>query len=121
MLSGQIKSINDIPKGDPRHMYPRFSLENFPVNVQLVQEVEQLARQRGCTSAQLAINWVRCLSKKPGMPRFIPLPGAVLGSRVRENSKEFDLTSAEMSAIDDILAKVTVVGRRYPDFIPIDG
>ena len=121
MLSGQIKSLDDIPKDDFRRHYPRFAPENFDTNLKLVDRVKELAEKRGCTSAQLAINWTRCLSKRAGMPRIIPIPGSTSPSRVQENSVVFDLTEEEMAAIDRILASVVVTGGRYPDFIPIDG
>jgi pyridoxine 4-dehydrogenase len=55
------------------------------------------------------------------MPQIIPIPGATTEARVLENGKEYDLTTAELAAIDDILAKFTVVGDRYPAGMPIDG
>ena len=121
MLSGQIKSLDDIPEDDLRRLYPRFSPENFPANLKLVDEIKALADKRGCTPAQLAINWVASLSKRPNMPLVIPLPGSTLDVRVRENAKCFELTEGEMSAIDTILLNFVVVGNRYPDFIPTDG
>jgi pyridoxine 4-dehydrogenase len=121
MLSGQLKSVDDIPEGDNRRYYPRFSPENFPINLQLVKEVEILATKKGCTPAQLAINWTKSLAKKDGMPQIIPIPGATLDVRVQENAQNYELTAAELSAIDGILAKFTIVGGRYPDGIPIDG
>jgi pyridoxine 4-dehydrogenase len=102
-------------------MYPRFLPENFPVNIRLVNELQELIGKRGCTPAQFAINWTKSLSKIPGMPLVIPLPGATLDTRVRENSKDFELTDVEMSAVDAILAKFTVAGSRYPEFVPVDG
>jgi pyridoxine 4-dehydrogenase len=121
MLTGQIRSLDDIPSNDLRRLYPRFQPENFPINLQLVEALKGLAETKGCTPAQLAINWTKSLSKKSGMPTIIPIPGATTESRVIENSKECELTAGESASIDDILAKFTVVGNRYPDAIPIDG
>jgi len=121
MLSGHIKSLDDIPKDDMRRLYPRFSAENFSANLKLVDQVKELADKRGCTPAQLAINWTRSISKKPGMPQIIPIPGSTLDIRVGENALVFDLSDEEMSAIDKILATSAVTGNRYPDFIPVDG
>lgn len=121
MLSGQIKTLDDLPADDPRRYYPRFQPENFSINIQLVKELELLAEKKGCTPAQLAISWTKTLSKKPGLPLIIPIPGATTDTRVRENAKEYELTAAELSKIDAILAKYTIVGRRYPDAIPIEG
>ena len=121
MLSGAIKSLDDIPKDDFRRHYPRFQPENFAANLELVDRVKELANKRGCTPAQLAINWTRSLSRRPGMPQIIPIPGSTSDVRVQENALAFDLTDDEMRAIEDILATTVVTGGRYPDFIPTDG
>ena len=121
MLSGQITKLDDLDVNDPRRHYPRFQPDTFPINIQLVDEVRKLADTKGCTPAQLAINWLRCLSSRPGMPTIIPLPGSSNEKRVRENAVVVDLTEGEMKAIDGILAKFEVVGGRYPAGWPTDG
>lgn len=55
MLTGQIKSPDDIPEGDFRRTMPRFSKENFETNLELVRQVQELAKNKDCTPAQLAI------------------------------------------------------------------
>ncbi|KIW47159.1 uncharacterized protein PV06_02756 [Exophiala oligosperma] len=124
-LTGRIKSVDDdLGPDDPRRtLYPRFQPETWQVNLRLVNQVEALAERKGCTPAQLALAWVRGLAGKPGMPDVVvPIPGSTTAGRVRENAvDEIVLTPDEMAAIDDILANFTVVGRRYPDNIPIDG
>ena len=118
LLGGKFKSLDDV---DPLlRSSPRFSPENFPVNIQLAEQVRSLAEKKGCTMAQFAINWVRCLSKKPGMPTIIPIPGGKNTERVIENSKVVDITAEEMAEIDAILAKFEVKGARYPDWVPIN-
>ncbi|KAI1334988.1 voltage-gated shaker-like K+ channel, subunit [Xylariaceae sp. FL0016] len=111
MLSGNIKTLDDIPK-ELKH-FPRFSPENFDANLKLVHQVEELAKQKGCTPAQLAIGWVLAVQKRPGMPTIIPIPGATTKARVEENSKAVDLTDDEMAQIDATLAKFTTAGARY--------
>ncbi len=120
MLSGHIKSLDDLPENDVRRHYPRFQPENFAINLELVKQLENVAKEKGCTPAQLAIAWVRSLSKKPGMPVFIPIPGATSEVRVRENCVEVELTAEDLAAIDNILARFTVVGERYPAGVPTD-
>lgn len=63
-LTGELKSPDDIPEGDFRKMMPRFQPENFHINLEIVDEVKKLAKQKGCTTPQIAINWVRCQSEK---------------------------------------------------------
>lgn len=120
LLTGEIRKFEDLPEDSMLRSWPRFQPENFPINMQLVEKVEELAAKRRCTPAQFAINWTRCLSRRPGMPAIIPIPGATTVARVEENSKVIDLTDEEMSAIDAILAKFTTVGDRYPALIPVD-
>lgn len=118
MLTGQIKSVDDLPEGDFRRRFPRFQPENFAVNLQLVAQVEALAAKKGCTPAQLAIGWVKALGRRPGMPVIIPIPGATTAERVKENTVEVDLTDDEMAEIDATLAKFEVQGGRYPTGMP---
>ena len=116
MLTGQIKSFADIPEGDIRQKLPRFQPENFEGNLQLVRALEKLASQKGCTPAQLALAWVRNLSRRPGMPLVIPIPGATTAEKVRENAVEVELSEKDSSEIDAILEKFVVAGDRYHAF-----
>lgn len=120
LLTGEIKSPEDIPKDDMRRHMPRFQPGNFEHNITLVHQVNEMARKKGCTPGQFALGWVRTLSKRPGMPTIIPIPGATTAERVNENSKLVDLTDEEMGVIDGILEKMEVKGARYPDFVPTD-
>ncbi|KAH7330100.1 NADP-dependent oxidoreductase domain-containing protein [Rhexocercosporidium sp. MPI-PUGE-AT-0058] len=113
MLTGEIKSPEDIPEGDLRKSMPRFLPENFNKNMDLVKALQNIAEQKGCTPAQLALAWIRSISKKDGNPEFIPIPGATTESRVLENSKDVTLSGEELKAIDSILSSFSVVGDRY--------
>jgi len=113
MLTGQIKSPSDIPEGDFRRHVPRFSEENFPTNIKLVEDLEKIAKQKGCTPAQLAIAYITQLSEKDGNPVIIPIPGATTEARVVENSKKVSFTSAELKEVDSILSAFVVKGARY--------
>lgn len=112
-LTGQKKSPDDIEEGDWRRILPRFSRENFPANLRLVTEIEKLAARKGCTPAQIAVNWVRAVSRRPGMPAIIPIPGAAHPDRVRENATIIELTDEDLAEIDGILAGFEVKGDRY--------
>jgi len=114
MLTGEIKSFDDIPEGDFRKMNPRFQPENFDKNMKLVDSVKSMAEKKGCTPAQFAIAWVRTLSKRNGNPEIIPIPGASTEARVLENSKDLRLDDSEMKALDEILKNFKVSGGRYP-------
>lgn len=99
---------------------PRFQPENFHINLELVRQLEALAAKKGCKPSQLAIGWVLGISRRPGMPDIIPIPGATTAERVKENSTIVELTDEEMAEIDAVLAKFKVVGGRYPEGAPVN-
>ena len=115
MLTGQIRKFEDLPEDSIMRHFPRFQPGNFEINLQLIEQVEEMAKKKGCTPAQLAIGWTIAISRRPGMPVIIPIPGATTAARVEENSKLVDLTDDEMAQIDATLAKFTTAGARYPD------
>jgi len=121
MLSGKIKSLNDIPEDDMRRHFPRFQPGVFEENLKLIHAVEAVAERKRCTPAQLAIGWVMCLSKRPGMPTIIPIPGASNEARVNENLTAVQVTDAEMDEIEKAMEQFEVVGGRYPDGHPVEG
>ncbi|KAF3769243.1 Aldo/keto reductase [Cryphonectria parasitica EP155] len=118
LLTSTFKSFDDIPEGDFRRYMPRFQGENFQHNITLVERVKTLADKKGVTPGQFALAWVRALSRRPGMPTIIPIPGATTVDRVNENSKLVDLTDEDMAAVDEILDKMDIKGTRYPAGAP---
>lgn len=121
MLSGKLKSLSDIKDGLFHTFgFPRFQAGNFEANLQLVEKVEALAKAKGCTPAQLAINWTRAVAKRPGMPVIVPIPGATTVARVQENGKLIDISDDEMAQIDAILANFTTAGERYNPALPVN-
>ncbi|KAK5167943.1 uncharacterized protein LTR77_006510 [Saxophila tyrrhenica] len=114
-LTGQIKKIDDMPEGDMRRHMPRFQPGNFEKNLKLVEELEKIAEKKGCKPGQVGTSWVKAQSKKPGMPTFIPIPGATTAERVQENMVDVDLSENDMKEIDSLLASVAVTGDRYPE------
>ncbi|KAF4338336.1 aldo keto reductase [Fusarium beomiforme] len=114
-LGGQIKSVNDLPENDMRvKMHPRWQGDNFRKNLQLVDDVEALAKKKGCTVSQIAINWLLTLSRRSGMPKIVPIPGSTKPDRIRENATIIDLSDEDMADIDRLLASFTPAGERYP-------
>ncbi|KAF4955494.1 hypothetical protein FGADI_4467 [Fusarium gaditjirri] len=114
-LGGQIKSIEDLPENDMRaKIHPRWQGDNFRKNVQLVNDIEALAKKKGCTVSQVAINWLLSLSRRPGMPTIVPIPGSTKPDRIRENATIIDLTDEDLRDIDRLLASFTPAGDRYP-------
>lgn len=113
MLTGEITKPEDIPEGDFRRMMPRFSKENFGTNLELVEDLKKIAKQKSCTPAQLAISWVQQLSHSVGTI-VIPIPGATKKERVEENAKQVTLSSEDLAEINSILKKFEPQGSRYP-------
>lgn len=118
MLTGRFKSIADIQDRGIMSKFPRFQPGAFEHNLQLVNQVEEIAKEKGCTPGQLAIAWVRKHSNRPGLPTIIPIPGATAASRVRENAKVVDITEEEFAKITDLVKNFETAGKRYPDFVP---
>ncbi|KAF4994170.1 hypothetical protein FGRMN_5944 [Fusarium graminum] len=114
-LGGQIKSAKDIPEDDLRiKMMPRWQGDNLQKNLQLVNDVEVLAKRKNCTVSQIAINWLLSISRRPGMPKIIPIPGSSKPDRIRENATIVELTDEDLADIDRLLSSFVPAGERYP-------
>jgi pyridoxine 4-dehydrogenase len=113
VLTGDAPRCNaDVP--EQLRGFPKFQDDVLQANMRLTDEVEKLARHRGCTVAQVAIAWVSGLSGRNGLGVIVPIPGATTEARVIENTKDVRLTDAEMQEIEDLLQTNKAVGERYP-------
>src|SRR5271170_7081715 len=110
MLTGEITKVEDLPEDDHRRSFPRFQPDVFEKNLELVRELQTLAKEKGCTPAQLALAWVKSLSGKDGNPIIVPIPGAVSAARVKENCEDIKLNAQDEKEIDEILASFKVEG-----------
>jgi pyridoxine 4-dehydrogenase len=115
-LTGALKTFDELPEGDPRRAFPKFQADALKNNLKLSEQVAELAKRKGVSSAQVGINWVRCLSgrtmnvqtadgetKKITLGTIIPIPGSTKVERIKENSTVVDLTDEEM---DELMAIV---------------
>ena len=109
-LSGRFKSPDDFPEDDFRKFHPRFQGENFEKNIQLVREVDALAKEKGCTTAQLALAWVLAQGED-----VIPIPGTKHIRYLDENigALEVSLTGEDLRRLDEILPPGAAAGQRY--------
>jgi len=109
-LTGRYRSIDDFAADDWRRNNPRFQGENFKKNLELVSKVEQLAKEKGCTPAQLALAWL--LSRGNDI---IPIPGSTRIERVEENAgaAAVVLSADDVRALDAIAP--SVAGQRYAE------
>jgi len=109
-LTGQIQSPDDFPDDDFRKFHPRFQGANFEKNIALVREVEALAAEKRCTTAQLALAWV--LAKGDDI---VPIPGTKHIRYLDQNIGALDvkLSEADLNRLDEILPPGAAAGQRY--------
>lgn len=98
-LTGQIKRPEDIEEGDWRRNHPRFQGDNFQKNLDLVRQVETLAREKRCTPGQLALAWLLAQADD-----VVPIPGTKHRRYLEENvgALSVQLTSADLARIDAV-------------------
>jgi len=110
-LSGNIKSIADLPENDFRRGIPRFQEQHFHKNIELVRAIIELANEKNITSSQLALAWI--VSKG-----IIPIPGTKRRSYVEQNiaAGEIILTATEIEKLESIVPLGTNTGAPYDEF-----
>ena len=115
-LSGQIQSIDSLDEGDFRRRNPRFQGDNFEKNLDLVEQVREIAEEKGVTPSQLALAWV--LSRGDDI---VPIPGTKRRSYLEENAGAVDvvLTEDDLERIEASFPKGATAGDRYPDMSSI--
>src|SRR4029079_15893672 len=109
-LTGQFRSPDDFAADDFRKFHPRFQGENFEKNIQLVREVEAMAREKGCSAAQLALAWVLAQGED-----IVPIPGTKRVKYLDENigALEVKLSDEDLRRLDEILPPGAPAGQRY--------
>jgi aryl-alcohol dehydrogenase-like predicted oxidoreductase len=113
-LTGAISKDTQFDKNDFRNVVPRFSPENREANQVLVDLVEEFARQKKATPAQIALAWL--LSEKPWI---VPIPGTTKLHRLEENigAASVTLTAADVRQLDEATSKLELQGARYPEHL----
>ncbi len=111
-LTGQIRSVDDLPEEDWRRSNPRFQEEALRQNVELADRVRELAVQREVTPAQLALAWVYAKGED-----IVPIPGTKRPERLEENAvaAEIELSDENVATLDQAVPADAVVGGRYRD------
>src|SRR6266542_3537539 len=109
-LAGRFQALADLAPDDWRRTNPRFQGENFAKNQALAAQVKQLAAQKGCTPAQLALAWL--LSRGDDV---IPIPGTSSLARLEENAAAaaVRLSRDELDRLDQLSPRGAVAGERY--------
>lgn len=108
-LTGAIQSRADLAADDWRLQNPRFTDEAVAANRKLAEQVAELAKELGATSAQVALAWV--LSRSPSLAT---IPGTRKISRLEENwaAQDLVLRPEHLARLDSLLAQ-GVAGSRY--------
>ncbi len=110
-LSGNIKSINDLPENDFRRGIPRFQEKYFHKNIELVQAIESLAKEKEITSTLLAIAWI--ISKG-----IVPIPGTKRRKYLEQNmeASQIILSREDLEKLENIVPLGTDTGAPYDEF-----
>jgi aryl-alcohol dehydrogenase-like predicted oxidoreductase len=108
-LTGAIKSRADFEAGDFRLNNPRFTDDAIKENLRFVEVLDQLAKDKGVTKAQIALAWI--LSQND---EIIAIPGTRKIHRLEENlgSLNVKLTKADLDLMEASMPKTTI-GSRY--------
>lgn len=104
---------SEIDSNDMRSHFDKFKGDNLKENLKMVKIIEDLAKEKHCTSAQLSLAWIVKQSGRNGMPRIVPIPGCSSVSRVEENLKVVDLSDEEFERLDGVVQKMNFKGARY--------
>jgi aryl-alcohol dehydrogenase-like predicted oxidoreductase len=110
-LGGRFRSVDDLAPGDWRRANPRFEGEQFARNLAIADRLRELAKEKNCTPAQLALAWI--LRRHQDV---IPIPGTSSLTRLEENTRSVDLSlsSDDVKRIEHVLPKGSAAGERYP-------
>ncbi|MDX1485124.1 MAG: aldo/keto reductase [Alphaproteobacteria bacterium] len=112
ILSGQIRGPGDVPEGDTRFNYPRFSGENMTHNAKILAALEEIAAEKGISLPCLAIAWVLHQGDD-----IVPIPSSKSRDHLEDNLKalEVELTAEDLARIDEACPPGAVAGTRYPE------
>jgi aryl-alcohol dehydrogenase-like predicted oxidoreductase len=116
-LSAEIRGREFFQEGDFRAHNPRFEERNLKRNLELVDRVGEIAKEKGATPTQLALAWVLAQGDD-----IVPIPGTTKVSHLEQNLKalELELTEEDLARIDEAFPPGATFGDRYPDMSPLN-
>jgi aryl-alcohol dehydrogenase-like predicted oxidoreductase len=111
-LTGKIKNLTELPENDWRRGAPRFQGENLQRNLHITTRIDEIAREKGCSPAQLALAWV--LAKDE---HIVPIVGTKRRRYLEENivAADLKLTSDDIKRLDEAVPPGAAAGNRYPE------
>ncbi|MEO8119607.1 MAG: aldo/keto reductase [Rhodoferax sp.] len=109
-LCGTLQDVNTLDAKDIRRSMPRFAPDNYAANLKLLPAYKAVAKEVGCTPAQLALAWLLHQGE-----HIIPIPGTTSTAHLAEDLDAVDvpLSPAIMTRLDALINQNTVVGSRY--------
>ena len=110
LLTGHVPSRKSASQGDVRGHFPRFQGQNLERNQQMISRLQELAREKGVTVAQIALGWI--LTKGSDI---IPIPGARRREQLNESLECLKLSFSpdEIAAMERAVPEGSVAGDRY--------
>ncbi|MFY4775724.1 aldo/keto reductase [Metabacillus sp. RGM 3146] len=111
-LTGQIQKFEDLAEDDYRRFSPRFQGENFQKNIDLVNRIEEIAKEKDLKPSQLALAWLLVQGED-----IVPIPGTKRRKYLEENVEavNVELSSEDLKRIDEVAPKGAAAGGRYPE------
>ena len=111
-LTGRFRTYEDLPADDYRRNHPRFQGENFKRNLVLADRVASVAKEKGCTAAQLALAWLLAQG-----PDVVPIPGTKKRTYLEENAGAMTvrLSPKDLARIAEAAPAGVTAGPRYPE------
>ena len=116
-LTARWKTPDDIPEDDWRRKQPRFQGENFYANLNLVEKVDEIAKEKGVKPGQLALAWVLAQGND-----IVPIPGTKHVEYLQENIAAVDikLSDEDLQRLDEAAPRGATAGNRYPDMSTVN-
>jgi len=111
-LTARVNRVDDLSADDYRRRSPRFQPSNFPQNLILCERLKQMAYDKSCTPAQLALAWLLAQGE-----RIVPIPGTKSRARLEENLRAVDvvLGPRDLEGLNQLFPPGAASGSRYPE------
>jgi aryl-alcohol dehydrogenase-like predicted oxidoreductase len=113
-LTGAIDANTRFAPGDIRGIESRFSPENLPHNLALVELVKRWAERKGAAPGQIALAWL--IAQKPWI---VPIPGTTQMAHMIQNvgASSLAFTADELKELNSSLSDIHIQGQRLPDVV----
>jgi aryl-alcohol dehydrogenase-like predicted oxidoreductase len=114
VLANGVRDVDALPEKDLRRTMPRFSAENWPVNLALIDRFNAIAARGGLTPAQLSLAWVLAQGE-----HVVAIPGTAHQQHLAENIARHDWVPAAdlLAELNALINRHTVAGPRYGPMI----